>query len=465
MEEIINGEQAETPRSIREYSTALVIPDTNVLLKNAYYGTGGFDNGGYLAKHKRELDDNYERRKSLAYYYNFFAAIVNALVEPVFKKQAYRDWKGPHSELIKRFIEDADCKGSDMQSFMQQAALACKLYGICYIVVDNFDSVPEMLEDVLAERRMPYAYIVEPPAVQKVKFDRFGNVTEFVFTEQDDDQDRTIKYTATGFEIKEKDGENRYGEHTLRRAPVIAMRSRITADKKPPSEFNSQVRIALNMYNTCSYLSEILGGQAFNILTYPSTQAQDLVIGINNALGYDGELSRHPPAFIAPDAAPATTIIDVVKMQVQEMYRLSGLSFVTGTKVESSGEAKKWEFERTNQSLATLARICQNTEKQIVGLFCAWLGAANDCKYEVSYPQDFGIVDVKTEIEVAQLIIDLGLSKGLNIEVLKKIINAYLPELPADRTDELIKEAETELNAKKVDTTYKDVTGNEPPAE
>lgn len=453
----------EIPRSIQEYSTALVIPDTNVLLKNAYYGISGFDNGNYLVKHKRELDDNYERRKSLAYYYNFFAAIVNALVDPVFKKQAYRDWKGPHSELIKKFIEDVDCKGSDMQIFVQQAARACKLYGICYIVVDNFDSVPEMMEDVLAERKMPYAYIVEPTAVQDVKFDRFGNVTEFVFNEQDNEQYRTIKYTATSFETKDKDGTTRSGEHSLRRAPVIAMRSRITADKKPPSEFNSQVRIALNTFNLCSWLGEILGGQAFSILIYPSKEAQDIVVSVNNALGFDGELSRHAPAFIAPDAAPANTILDVIRLQIQEMYRLSGLSFVTGTKIESSGEAKKWEFERTNQSLATLARICQNTEKQIVGLFCAWLGAANDCKYEVSYPTEFGIVDVKTEIEVAQLITDLGLSKGLSIEVLKKIINVYLPELPADRVDELIKEAEAELNTKKLDTTYKDVTGNEPP--
>ena len=451
-----------TQSSLQESITEFKMPSTETLIKNAYYATGGFEDGTYLVKHRRELEDNYKRRKNLAYYYNFFAAIVDALVDPVFKKTASRDWSGGGSNFVKLFLEDVDCKGSNMQSFAQQYARASKLYGICYIVVDNFDSVPAMVSDMLAERKMPYAYIVEPSAVQNVKFDRFGNVLEFAFVEKDGDKDRTLRFDAEGFEIQTESGTVT-GLHSLKRAPVIAVRSRITSDKNPPSEFNALVRIALNMYNMCSYLTEILGGQAFNILTYPSLQAQDLAIGVNNALGYDGENSSHAPEFIAPDSAPANTLIEDIKLMSQEMYRLSNLSFMTGSRVEASGESKKWDFERTNQALGSLARTCESTERQIVKLFCLWLNI--DCNYKVSYPNELGIVDTKVEIEIAQMVIDLGLSLDLKIEVLKKILNVYLPELQPDIFDELIKAAQKELIAAKEDTTYKDVNGNEPPAE
>ena len=61
------------------------------LLKDAYYGSGGFETGRYLNKHKREADDDYRFRQKNAYYLNYFSPIVNALVDPIFKRQPLRD--------------------------------------------------------------------------------------------------------------------------------------------------------------------------------------------------------------------------------------------------------------------------------------------------------------------------------------------------------------------------------------
>lgn len=38
------------------------------LLKDAYYGSGGFETGQYLNKHKREADDDYRFRQKNAYW-------------------------------------------------------------------------------------------------------------------------------------------------------------------------------------------------------------------------------------------------------------------------------------------------------------------------------------------------------------------------------------------------------------
>ena len=61
------------------------------LLKDSYYGTGGYQSGDYLLKHKRETDADYQDRKRSAYYLNYFAPIVNALVDPIFKRKPLRD--------------------------------------------------------------------------------------------------------------------------------------------------------------------------------------------------------------------------------------------------------------------------------------------------------------------------------------------------------------------------------------
>lgn len=86
------------------------------LLKDAYYGTGGFASGSYLQKHKRETDENYRIRCRIAYYLNYFAPIVNALVNPIFRKETFRDWSG--KEEVELFLNDIDCAGSDIQAFM-----------------------------------------------------------------------------------------------------------------------------------------------------------------------------------------------------------------------------------------------------------------------------------------------------------------------------------------------------------
>lgn len=77
-------------------------------------------------------------------------------------------------------------------------------------------------------------------------------------------------------------------------------------------------------------------------------------------------------------------------------------------------------------------------------LFCQWIGSAID--YHVSYPDDFGVVDVADELTQAQAVLDLGLTNGLKEEVLKKVIAAYCPNITDERFDELLDEVKAEGN-------------------
>ena len=95
------------------------------LLKDAYYGEGGFIDGQYLEQHGRETTANYEKRKAMAYYYNYFAAIVNALVDPIFRKTPGRSWPdtGTAGTLISAFVDNVDNQGTKLNAFMADAAM------------------------------------------------------------------------------------------------------------------------------------------------------------------------------------------------------------------------------------------------------------------------------------------------------------------------------------------------------
>lgn len=170
------------------------------------------------------------------------------------------------------------------------------------------------------------------------------------------------------------------------------------------------------------------------VLTFPSKEATDLVIGSNNALCYDGDTVKFQPGFISPPSDSAQMLQSQIKMLIEEMYRMAGLSFVTGTRQESSGIARQWEFERTNQRLSEFAKRCSMTERKMVMKVARWMGL--DIDYTATYSSDFGVTDISTELKNAQAVLDL--SPELRVEVAKQVMGAYLPELSAERFDEIV---------------------------
>lgn len=428
------------------------------LLKDAYYGEGGFAAGGYLIKHKRENDDNYTDRQTISYYENYFANVVNALVDPIFRKPQLRNWNSGISsnQLFTTFMDDVDNAGTKLQPFMQDAALKAKLLGAVFICVENFREQEPTVAAAAAARNLPYAYTVEPEFVKDYRLDKFGRLEYFAYEEQCEtgasktttkavEFDREIiRVRINGVIVEEV-------EHGLGQIPVVYFPAREGSRKtiKPASEMEPQARMAKNLYNKQSWLDEILKNQTFSLLLLPDSAAKDINIGTNNALSYDAENTNGAaPSFIAPPDGPAKTLLEQIKTQAENMYRISGLAFIVGAKAEASGVAKAWDFDRVNQTLASFAARCAQAELGMIKIFQAWLQI--DVDYTVEYAKDFGIVDVQQEIQTAQGVLDLQLGDGLRVEVLKKVLNTYLPELPSDVFDTIVnavQEAQRNNNA------------------
>lgn len=428
--------------------------DAHRLLRDAYEGGGGFEDASFLVKHHRETDEGFAARQEVSYFLNYVAPTVNSHVDPVFGVPADRDWKAAPA-LWESFRGDVDGNGGGLEAVMKRAALQAKLHGAAFLVVDNVPDQPGTLADALAARAMPYVGIVTPDRVYDFVLDRLGGFTSFSYKEPVSGAEGTSKaslasrdfnirtWTREGWILKGSDGKTiQEGEHSLGRVPVVRLYPRRVEplDVLPKSEFLPIARTNLHLFNLCSWLSEILRNQAFSILVYPSRAARDLTIGTNNALGYDGEKCSNAPAFIAPPADPAAMLTDQIDRLIQEIYRMARLSFQTGTSEASSGVAKAWDFEQTNQVLADFAANIGEAEADVVALFEAWTGAS--VGYEVEYPRDFQAADLVDELDNAIKAKDLEFGGKFELEIARRVMAVYFPKLDPKVFDEIVADLE-----------------------
>lgn len=425
------------------------------LLEDAYAGRGGFQTGEYLARHTREDVEKYRLRQTLGYYLNYIKPCVDAHVAPVFKTLAVRDYEGPGSKAWEQFASNVNFLGDGIDKLMKKAASSAKLNGVAYIVMDMAEGLTvNSLADYEQDRNnLPYAFVVDAIAVKEVVLDKFGRITKFVYAEPDAGSEimpATRTMTAEGWSLQSSQGE-RKGVWNIGCVPVIPLYSKEhkTHDPFPVSEFASAARANLAIYNMCSWLNEILMNQTFSVLTYPNSGAEEeLVLGTNNALSYPAE-SGHAPAFIAPPADPATVLATQIANLQQEIYRMAVVVNVTGSSKLQSGQAKAWDYEATNQILSDFADTVENAEMKVARMFSVWTGVALD--YKVNYPNDFKISEVEQELANAEVAKGLNFGDGFDLEVFKRVLTSYLPELKADEFDTLVEEYRNLQEQQKLD--------------
>jgi len=339
--------------------------DGYTFMEDAYRGSGGFKDGTYLEPHPRETVSKYNRRKSMSYYLNYVKTVIDSHVDPVFQKIPDRMWgvnnDGGPTPLFDKFMEDVDTNGAGIDRFMKRAAKEAKKHGVSFIIVDNFSDQPDRQVDAIQNRVLPYAYIVRKKDVTNYTTDGSGRVTSITYqtvTETSGGSSSKTafwKWTADAWE-KSGDGSVMSGINKLGRVPVVVLFSgeNDPGDLKPDSDFYSIARTNAALFNLCSWLAEILQNQGFAILTYPvstaqqASEVQELIVGTENVLGYDGMLSN-TPAFIAPPGEMAAALQTERSNMIQEIYRMAILSHVTGVQEQKNRLNVVWLiwFRRT----------------------------------------------------------------------------------------------------------------------
>ncbi len=429
------------------------------LLSDAYYGDGGFLNGEYLIKHIRESAEKFQNRIDLSYYLNYTAPCVNAHVDPIFKRAPQREYSGQLSQLWEDFAKDTDFAGSDLDTLSKSWALAAKLYGAAYVVCDNAPQPGSTMAEMIASKKRPYAYLLKPERIKEIKVNNYGKIIYFAFLERDPKtkKDFVRVFEQTGWHLIGDDGNVKdRGTYNLGRVPVIRLTSRELSpfDMFPASEFISIATTNRSIYNKCSWLDDILCNQTFSLLTYPTNKAEDLTIGTDNALAYPPD-SRHQPSFIAPPAESANVLASQIESMRESIYNMAVVVNVTGVRAQSSGVAKQWDFEQTNQVLSSFAKSIGCAEMELAKVFALWLNT--EFEYSSIYQKDFSVSDVSTELANAEVAKGLNFGEKFNLEVLKRVATSYLPDLKKDQIEEIISDYEQQIAQQKLDAAHANV--------
>ena len=424
------------------------------LVRDAFYGSGGFADGSYLMRYDRETAENYSTRKNLAYYFNYTKPMVEGAVDPVFREYPTRttDVKDVRWDA---FLLDVDGMGTAIDDFMASAALDAKLDGSVFIVVDNAIDNAETLADSLEKRQFPYLYTLNQNDVINYVVDRKGKLILFVYRQQydvvEDDVRRTVteQWTWTVDKWKcIKEGVETEGVNAIGVIPVVPLvGAKVEKWKrnslKPQSDFLQIAKTNRAIYNACSELRQRNRSQAFSMLTYPVPDEENpanysaLVAGHSNALLYKGST---PPSWITPYQAPSDMLKNEIDMLVEGIYRMAERASVTGVQAQTSGIAKEWDNLARMQSIAAFSKVCQDAEHKIADIFGLYIG--KDLDATITYSADFGIVDKTAELNAITAALDLAIGGKFDVEVKKKAARLVLKELDDDVIQQIVEDIE-----------------------
>jgi len=201
--------------------------------------------------------------------------------------------------------------------------------------------------------------------------------------------------------------------------------------------------------NWLSMLDEEISQKTLNILVMQGTTEDEVVIGANNVLTYEGEQA---PQFIAPAAIPGELIQTSIEKARDEIYRLAKLTGgVAQLKEVRSGISWSYEFQEAEQTLADTADELEEAEERMHRIWCKWMEI--EWKGNIDYPEEFGVEDVLSDLKVLEQASAFVKSPTFKAEVQKKIVPSILPKIDEelskvidDEIDEMTQmEAEQQL--------------------
>lgn len=431
----------------------------------SYAGGQRYITGGYLYKHPNETEDAFKHRLQVACYYNFCQEIVDLYVSYLLQKPAEIDYKNlAKDDLFEAFREDCDLKGNRLVSFLREAQRKASIYGHIAIVVDKpkLDPAVQTREDEREKNLRPYLYCVYPQNIVDWKYERVGTqgyrLTYIKILEQKDPARYRI-WTEAGWELWEiKDDKPAlldYGSNSLGRIPVVMLYNLAgDEDMIGRSDLNDIAYINRHIFNLCSWNDENIENTCFAMLAKAkrrrvpgeeNTGDSDQV-GPTTIVEYDPELPNDKPFWLEPPGVSQEVFDKRLDRDIAEIHRIAKMGGVGATEVSErpkSGVALELEFRMMNSTLAEKADNIEEAHIAICNLYAAWMN--QEFSGDISYPDDFNVEDLATDLENAINATAMRISSRFNTEMKRRIVRIALPKLdPAVR-----KEIEDQIEAQK----------------
>ena len=428
--------------------------DNWLLYKSAVKGGEFFINDTNLFSHRLEDSEDFDERLERAYYLNFCETIPNIYNSFIFKERIER----APDPTLEPFRKNTDRRGSSISAFISRVGFYSKIFGVMHALVDM--PIPpkkgkRTVADDRKDKMTPYCSLIYPEQLVDWSLDRDGNfrwvvIKSVYYNDLDPNKEREeeIHYkliTTEEWRIEDESGQpakleeyDSKGKNELGIIPIVSLYHRdIDDDKIGESMIKDIVYINRAILNWCSCIDEQIERQTFSQLVVPDdgslneeseTSGDPLRrVSTSSAWTFPAD-SRHPPAFISPDAENLNVIWKLVVDHIKEIYRLAGLIGSSDDMyVGSSGRARQMGFLSVNAALADTSLKYQKFENDISKLAYMFLGKDPEQYQETKYPDTFDIVGLSEEVDSLFKVMSKNFSVRLNKTIQKNIARRALP--------------------------------------
>jgi len=418
-----------------------------------------------LFKYFKEGDEEYAARQKRAYRENHSKRVVDLINSYLFKEPPTRKTE---NAKIQEFIDNFDGKGRSATRCMKIASQWASAAGRIYLVVDKKPIPDDQKTDTQADnlKGTPYVYPVFPQDVLDIAFTEEGNVKWAIIREKyrDDDDPRTadsiIRERYRLWEVgkwtlySDEGVETQTGETGLDCVPIVIV------DNEEHDVYGGQSLISdiayldRAIFNNWSRLDTIVNDQTFSqlifpveglnadVLSDPDLREQFLTLATNRVILYSAA-AQATPQFISPDASQAQFILSMIAKQTEQLYASLGLQAETATivKAAESGVSKAYDFDKLNKLLASKASNLDQAEEQIFDIARQWFGGGGG-DVEIEYPTEFDVKGLVDEIDIAERMALLDISRTLMAEINKNIAAKALPKADQETIDAVNEEIE-----------------------
>lgn len=437
-----------------------------------YYGGESYSDE-HLFKYFKEGEDEFIGRQRRAYRENHSRRVVDLINSYLFKEPPVRRYE---SELIAKFIDNADGRGGTLDHFMKTASQLSSALGRVYIVCDRKKLPEEEATGTHADNinplAQPYVYLILPQNMLDIGIDDYGAVTWALVrelyrpgTESFYNASQTVQYRYRLWEkgkwtLFDNDGTiTDAGETGLEFVPIVYLDNEelILNPYAGLSLINDIAYLDRSIFNNWSRLDTIVCDQTFSQLTFPiegllneiidnnELRDQFMKLATNRVLFYSNQADARPE-FIHPDASQAQFILDMIQVQVKQLYASIGLQAEMATETgKQSGVAKAYDFDKLNKLLANKADNLEQAENQIFKVVGEWYNVSGT-SVRVNYPDEFDTRGLTDELDIAERLVLLDVSDTLMKEFNKMIAAKALPKAERETLDIINKEIDDNVD-------------------
>lgn len=369
----------------------------------------------FIHKHVRESQDSYNLRIKRGYYLNYCASVIDLYVAYLFHAPITRNLSSD-GKLFESFYKDADLAGTTFFLAMQDMCRRANIFGRCGVLVDmpRVDGIETEADRVAADVR-PYLTLFDPTQILDWEKDRHGKY-KWVKLEICGESERDWKGSPAAnvrtiliwdrsswqkWEVTDEKEALLVDEdvHDLGEVPFVDVRN--THGRCTESSIRDISDINLAILNWSSFGDEEIANRCLNILTMGKDSSGEAAATISHHNILEYAEGAPAPAYLTPGDTPLKMIIEWINRAKDEIYRiakLGGSTGLLGVREATSGIAYAYEFNETNQTLASKAESLQQAEIEIHRIFLLWFGK----KFEgsITYPKEFGVDDFLMELQI-----------------------------------------------------------------